>query len=84
MTALSLPDLRISPNILLVITDRKFLIYLPSIVSNRNGFISTIKPDIPKKPEVKIEYNDRTYQSYIDAGFGDLVSPGSSTKWPTR
>ena len=41
-------------------------------------FLSTKKPDIPKKPEIKIEYNDRTYQSYIDAGFGDLVAPGSS------
>ena len=43
-------------------------------------FISTKKPDIPKKPEVKIEYNDRTYQSYIDTGFGHLLSPGSSSK----
>ena len=41
-------------------------------------FISTNKPDIPKKPEVKIEYNDRTYQSYIDTGFGHLLSPGST------
>ncbi len=30
--------------------------------------ISNIPPDIPKKPEVKIEYNDRSYQSYITAG----------------
>jgi hypothetical protein len=43
-------------------------------------FISTKKPDIPKKPEVKIEYNDRTYQSYIDSGFGDILSPGSSSR----
>jgi hypothetical protein len=43
-------------------------------------FISTKKPDVPKKPEVKIEYNDRTYQSYIDTGFGDLLSPGSTSK----
>ena len=43
-------------------------------------FISTIKPDIPKKPEIKIEYNDRTYQSYIDTGFGHLLSPGSTSK----
>ena len=42
--------------------------------------ISTKKPDIPKKPEVKIEYNDRTYQSYIDTGFGHLLSPGSSSR----
>ncbi len=41
-------------------------------------YLSSKKPDIPKKPEVKIEYNDRTYQSYIDGGFGDLVAPGSS------
>ena len=31
-----------------------------------------------KEARNKIEYNDRTYQSYIDAGFGDLVAPGSS------
>ena len=43
-------------------------------------FISTKKPDIPKKPEVKIEWNDRTYQSYIDTGFGHLLSPGSTSK----
>jgi len=43
-------------------------------------FISTIKPDIPKKPEVKIEYNDRTYQSYIDMGFGHLLESGSTSK----
>ena len=43
-------------------------------------FISTIKPDIPKKPEINIEYNDRTYQSYIDTGFGHLLSPGSTSK----
>ena len=42
--------------------------------------LSTKKPEIPKKPELKIEYNDRTYQSYIDAGFGHLVSPGSTSK----
>ena len=42
--------------------------------------LSTKKPDIPKKPEVKIEYNDRTYQSYIDTGFGHLLSPGSTSK----
>ena len=35
--------------------------------------ISNIPPDIPKKPEVKIEYNDRSYQSYITAGFPDHI-----------
>ena len=35
--------------------------------------ISNIPPDIPKKPEVKIEYNDRPYQSYITAGFPDNI-----------
>jgi hypothetical protein len=33
--------------------------------------ISTIEPDIPKKPEVKIEYNNRSYESYIKTGFPD-------------
>jgi hypothetical protein len=42
--------------------------------------ISSKKPDVPKKPEVKIEYNDRTYQSYIDTGFEDLLSPGSTNR----
>ena len=27
--------------------------------------LSTVKPDIPKKPEVVIEYNNRSYESYI-------------------
>ena len=35
--------------------------------------ISTIKPDIPKKPEVKIEYNNRSYESYIKNGFADNI-----------
>ena len=43
-------------------------------------FLSTKKPEIEKKPEVKIEYNDKTYQAYVDAGFGDLLAPGSSYK----
>jgi hypothetical protein len=36
--------------------------------------LSTIKPK-PKnpKPEVKLEYNDRSYQSYIDTGFADII-----------
>ena len=25
--------------------------------------LSTIKPDVPKKPEVKIEYNNKSYES---------------------
>ena len=43
-------------------------------------FISSKKVDVPKKPEVKIEWNDRTYQSYIDTGFGDMLAPGSSSR----
>jgi hypothetical protein len=35
--------------------------------------LSTVKPDVPKKPEVKIEYNDRSYQSYINNGFPDNI-----------
>ena len=35
--------------------------------------LSTIKPDIPKKPEVKIEYNNRGYESYIKGGFADQI-----------
>lgn len=33
--------------------------------------LSTNKPKVQKKPEPKIEYNDRTYQSYIETGFED-------------
>ena len=35
--------------------------------------ISTVKPDVPKKPEVKIEYNNRSYESYMKNGFADNV-----------
>ena len=35
--------------------------------------ISTMKPDIPKKPEVKIEYNNKSYESYINNGFADNI-----------
>ena len=35
--------------------------------------ISTVKPDVPKKPEVKIEYNNKSYESYIKAGFADNI-----------
>jgi hypothetical protein len=39
-----------------------------------SGRFSTIKPK-PKnpKPEVKLEYNDRSYQSYISTGFPDII-----------
>ena len=36
--------------------------------------ISTVKPDIPKKPEVKIEYNNRSYESYMKNGFADNIT----------
>jgi len=35
--------------------------------------ISTVKPDVPKKPEVKIEYNNRSYESYMKNGFADNI-----------
>ena len=35
--------------------------------------ISTKKPDVPKKPEVKIEFNDKSYESFIDNGFEDCI-----------
>jgi hypothetical protein len=35
--------------------------------------ISSKKPDVPKKPEVKIEYNNRSYESYIKNGFADNI-----------
>ena len=35
--------------------------------------ISTVKPDIPKKPEVKIEYNNRSYESFVKNGFPDNI-----------
>ena len=35
--------------------------------------MSTIKPKVEQKPEVKIEYNDSSCQSYIKAGFADNI-----------
>ena len=35
--------------------------------------LSTIKPDVPKKPEVKIEYNNRSYESFVKNGFADSI-----------
>ena len=35
--------------------------------------LSTIKPDLPKKPEVKLEYNNRSYESYVKNGFPDNI-----------
>ncbi len=35
--------------------------------------LSTNKPEVEKKPEPKIEYNNRSYQSYIDTGFADNI-----------
>jgi len=34
---------------------------------------STKKPDVPKKPEVKIEYNNRSVQSFVNNGFADAI-----------
>jgi len=35
--------------------------------------ISTNKPDVEKKPEPKIEYNNRSYKSYTKNGFADNI-----------
>lgn len=35
--------------------------------------LSTIKPELQKKPEPKIEYNDRSYESYIKTGFPEQI-----------
>jgi hypothetical protein len=35
--------------------------------------LSTVKPDVPKKPEVKIEYNNRSYESFVKNGFPDII-----------
>lgn len=35
--------------------------------------LSTNKPEVAKKPEVKIEYNNRSYESYTKTGFTDIV-----------
>ena len=35
--------------------------------------ISTVKPDVPKKPEVKIEYNNRSYETFVKNGFPDNI-----------
>jgi hypothetical protein len=37
------------------------------------GILSTIKPKIAQKPEVKIEWNDRSYQSFMNAGFPNNI-----------
>ena len=45
--------------------------------------LSTIKPHVPKKPEIKIEYNNRSYESYTKNGFADNI-PRSITGPRTR
>ena len=35
--------------------------------------LSTNKPEVTKKPEVKMVYNDRSYQSWVEKGFADHV-----------
>jgi hypothetical protein len=35
--------------------------------------LSTVKPDVPKKPEVKIEYNNRSIESFTKNGFADII-----------
>ena len=41
--------------------------------------ISNIKPKVDPTPEVKIQYNDRSYDSFIKNGFPDLPRSDSST-----
>jgi ABC-type Fe2+-enterobactin transport system substrate-binding protein len=36
--------------------------------------LSTNKPDTPKKPEIVLDYNDKSYQSYIEQGFADSIT----------
>ena len=43
-----------------------------TLLYNKRRFFQ-LKPDIPKKPEVKIEYNNRGYESYIKGGFADQI-----------
>ena len=33
----------------------------------------TNKPDIPKKPEITIEYNNRSVESFVKNGFADAI-----------
>jgi len=35
--------------------------------------LSTIPPDVPKKPEVKIEFNNRSIESFTKNGFADAI-----------
>jgi hypothetical protein len=35
--------------------------------------LSTNKPKVEQKPEVKIKYNDRAYESYVTNGFADNI-----------
>src|SRR4029079_6606028 len=35
--------------------------------------LSTVKPEVKKKPEIKIEYNNRSYESYVKNGFADSI-----------
>ena len=35
--------------------------------------ISTKKPDVPKKPEITIEYNNRSVESFVNNGFADAI-----------
>ena len=48
-----------------------FLTYLA--INKDMEILSTIKPDVPKKPEVKIEYNNRSYESFVKNGFPDIL-----------
>ena len=36
-------------------------------------YVSEKKPDVPKKPEVTLEYNNKSYESYIRAGFPNII-----------
>jgi hypothetical protein len=41
--------------------------------------LSTNKPDIPKKPQAEIEYNDKSYESWVQQGFIDHIPHGISS-----
>lgn len=54
----------------------KVLAYLASYTGTE--FLSTNKPELPKKPEAKIECDNRSYKSCMKNGFADIVPPSIS------
>ena len=35
--------------------------------------LSTVKPSVPKKPKIKLEYSNRSYECYTKSGFADNI-----------